>query len=154
RHFHTTGSERRIDEQAVGDDRDLAVHERDAHRLADEMPIARIVGVYGDGGIAEHGFRARRGEADELTRSTDWIAKSPEAALHFFGIGLIICHRSLELRVPVHQAFAAIDVAVAEHLEKSVPHGAGANRIERESRSRPIAGATELLQLVEYAGFI
>ena len=32
RHLHAAGAERRVGEQAVGDDRDVAVHQRDRHR--------------------------------------------------------------------------------------------------------------------------
>src|SRR5207253_647913 len=41
-----------------------------------------------------------------------------------------------------------------EHVEEGVPHGAGADRVEREARSWPIAGAAQLPELVEDAGFV
>ena len=34
--------------------------------LADEVLVARILGMDGHGGVAEHGFGPRRGETDEL----------------------------------------------------------------------------------------
>ena len=38
----------------VGDDRDLAVHQRQQHLFADQVGVAFVLGMHGDGGIAEH----------------------------------------------------------------------------------------------------
>jgi hypothetical protein len=46
----------------VGDDRDEAVRQRQPHVFADQMRVARIVGVHGDGRVAEHRLRPRRGD--------------------------------------------------------------------------------------------
>ena len=43
-------------------------------RLADQVLVARVVGMDGDGGVAEHRLGPGRGEADELagaSRSPD-----------------------------------------------------------------------------------
>ncbi len=59
RDLHAAGAERRID-VLVGDDRNQAIGERQATLLADEMPIALVFRMHGDGGVAEHRFRTRR----------------------------------------------------------------------------------------------
>ena len=69
RHLDTAGAKRRVHEQAVRDDRNLTAVERDGDGFADQVLIARIVGMDGDRGIAEHGFRPGGREADRLLRS-------------------------------------------------------------------------------------
>ena len=79
------------------------------------------------------------------------IAEGPEAALDGLGEGLVVGHRRLQLRVPVHQAFAAEDEAVAEHVEERLPHGPAHARIEREARALPVAAAAQFAELAEDA---
>ena len=59
-HLDTARAEFQID-IAVGDDRNLAIGERQFHHLADQMLITRVIRMHHHGGIAEHGFRACRG---------------------------------------------------------------------------------------------
>jgi hypothetical protein len=53
--LHTTRSELRID-VVIADDRNGSIGQRQSQLLADEMPIALIIRMHGDGGIAEHGL--------------------------------------------------------------------------------------------------
>ena len=48
----------------VGDDRDAPAHERQERMAADQILVAFVVGMHGDGGVPEHGFGARRGDHD------------------------------------------------------------------------------------------
>jgi hypothetical protein len=41
----------------VGDDRDLAVGQRQLHHLADQVRVALVFRVHHHGGVAQHGFR-------------------------------------------------------------------------------------------------
>ena len=52
RDLHGAGPERRVDD-VVGDDRHVAVDERDPHAPADELAVALVVGMDGDGRVAE-----------------------------------------------------------------------------------------------------
>ena len=47
----------------------VAIDERVHELLAVEVRVARIVGVHGDGGVAEHRLGARRGDDDLARRS-------------------------------------------------------------------------------------
>ena len=49
----------------VGDDRNLAVHERQNDGFAVQMLIARVVGMHSDRGVAEHGFGPRGGDGQD-----------------------------------------------------------------------------------------
>ncbi len=57
RHLHRAGAELRL-RQFVGDDGNLAVHQRQQNLLAVQMRVALVFCIYGNGGIAQHGLRA------------------------------------------------------------------------------------------------
>ena len=57
----------RVDD-VVGDDRHVAVDERDPHRRPDERRVARVVGVDGDGGVAEDRLGAGGRDRDRRVR--------------------------------------------------------------------------------------
>src|SRR5581483_11188444 len=96
----------------------------------------------------------RRREADELLAALHGVAEGPEAALDLLVEDLVVGHRGLQVGVPVHQPLAAEDEAVLEHLEERLPHGAGADRVEREARAGPVAAGAELAQLAEDARLV
>jgi len=48
----------------VGNDRNVPVAQRQAHGLADQVPVALVVRVHRDGAVAEQGFRARGGDGE------------------------------------------------------------------------------------------
>ena len=51
--FHCARSEFRVD-VVIGNDNDLPIQERVWQRLADKVAVSLIVGMHGDGGVAEH----------------------------------------------------------------------------------------------------
>ncbi len=66
RNLDRAGAELGIGENVVGDDRDLAIHQRQQDVLAVQMTVALVGGVHGDRGIAQHGLRTRGGDDDVL----------------------------------------------------------------------------------------
>src|SRR5690606_23188570 len=46
----------------VGDDGDQAVDQRQQHMAADQVAVAFVFRVHGDGGVAQHGFRSGGGD--------------------------------------------------------------------------------------------
>ena len=79
RDFHDAGAEFAVD-VGVRDDRNFAVHQRQHYVLADEVLVALVVGMDGDGGVAEHGFRARGGDDEIVAASRRRVADVPELA--------------------------------------------------------------------------
>ena len=67
RDLHHAGAELGIG-QLVEDDGDLAIHQRQLHGLAVQVEVALVLGIDGDGGIAQHGFRPRGGDGHEAVR--------------------------------------------------------------------------------------
>ena len=66
RDLHRAGAELGIGEDVVGDDRDLAIHQRQQHFLAVQMPVALVAGVHRDRGVAQHGLGTRGRDHDVL----------------------------------------------------------------------------------------
>ena len=72
----------------VGDDGDAAADQRQGHSLADQRLVALVIGMDGDGGVAEHGLRARG--SDNIRRSIlgiegamlERIAQMPKVPLY------------------------------------------------------------------------
>ena len=64
-HLHAAGTELGID-VPVGEDGDLAVHERQLHRLAHEVAEALVLGIHSHAGVAQHGLGARGGDDQVL----------------------------------------------------------------------------------------
>ena len=100
------------------------------------------------GRIAEHGFRPRRRNRDELAGLYsgiiyDRIFKMPKMALgldlHHFEIG----DRGLKLWVPIDEALILIDQAFLIELDKHLGDGARQPFVERKALARPVAGGTE-----------
>ncbi len=63
RDLHGAGAEVALD-GGVRKDRNRSSGQRQSHVLADEMRVAFVVGMHGDGGIAEHRLRPRSGDFD------------------------------------------------------------------------------------------
>src|SRR5437667_6915126 len=111
--------------------------------------------MYGDGGIAKHGFGASGGDFDEfwfgacgvgrpahsresLAYASGWcgghhrIAEVPELAFDRFLKDFVVADGGLQERVPVHEPLAAVNEALAEQIKKRLPHGTRAAFVERE----------------------
>ena len=67
RDLHRAGAERALD-GLVGDDRHVALDERDPDPPPDEVAVARVVGMDGDRGVAEDRLGPRRGDGDRRVR--------------------------------------------------------------------------------------
>ena len=65
RDLHRAGAELRLRE-FVGDDRNLALHQRQQNILAVQMRVALVFRVHGDGSVAEHRLGTRGRDRDEL----------------------------------------------------------------------------------------
>ena len=157
RDLHAAGAEFAVD-VVVGDDRNFAIAQRQHHGLADQMLVALVLRMYGHGGVAEHGFRARCRDDDVVARfagfglvaqaASERVAQMPELAVFFFLHHFQIGDRGLQHRVPVDQALAAIDQAVFVQAHEVFDDGLGIRRVHREGVARPVHAAAEPADLV------
>jgi hypothetical protein len=86
------GAELRVD-VLVGDNRYQPAGQRQTDRLADQVCIAAIVRVNGDGRVAEHRLRPRRGDDERLVAIGERVAKVPELGRLFGALDLEIGNR-------------------------------------------------------------
>ena len=130
RHLHDAGAEGRVDQHAVGDDRDLAAGQRQVDELADQVPVPRILGMHGHGRVAEHRLGPGRGDVQDFSgrRAGDRVLDRPEVALGFFVVNLVVGDGGPKLRVPVDQPLAAKNLAGLEQVEESAPNRASKAR--------------------------
>ena len=130
--------------QIVEDDGDLAIHQRKLDGLAVEVQVARIFGVDGDGGIAEHGFGARSGDGEVAAgHPVDGVADMPEVSGDFDVGDLEIGERGMAMGAPVDHVLAAVDEALFVEADEDFADGAGEAGVEGEALAAPIAGGAE-----------
>ncbi len=81
--------------------------------------------VHGDGGVAQHRLRTRRGDrhAGRFARArvNHRILNVPEVSFDRFVKHFVVAHGRLQERVPVHEPFAAVDPLFLEQVEKRPP---------------------------------
>ncbi len=153
----------------VGDDRNVAIGERQEHALADDGRIARIARMHGHRAIAQHGFGPRGGDGDVIARLPfDGLArrvmrdrklvclailqrifKVPEMAGDLLILNFEIGDRRLEMRVPIHQALVPVDQAFLVKLHEHFAHGGGKAFVQREAFAAPIARSAKPAKLIE-----
>jgi hypothetical protein len=66
--LHRARAEGRVD-LLVGDDRNLPARQRQGQHGADEVGVALIVRVHGDGGVAQHGLGTGGGDGQRPVRN-------------------------------------------------------------------------------------
>ncbi len=116
----------------VGDHRDLAADQRQRHALADQVPVALVLGVHHHRHVAQHGLGPRGGHHQLLTRAVGQrVGDVPQKAVFLLALDFQVAHGGLQLRVPVDQALAAVDQALfvqphkgfGDHLGQLLVHG-------------------------------
>ena len=141
--FDHAGAEFGVGE-IVEDDGDLAIHQRQLDGLAVQVEVARVLGVDGDGGVAEHGFGARGGDGEVAAgHAVDGVADVPEVPGDFVVRHFEIGDGGVAARAPVDHVLAAVDEALFVEADEDFADGAGEAGIEREALAAPVAGGAE-----------
>ena len=108
-----------------------------------------------DGRVPEHrlGPRGRHRDVAGFAgfRVDHRVAQVPEVTLHLVLVELVVGHSRVQVTVPVHEAVALEDQAVAEHREERVAHRARADFVHREPLSIPVTRAAHRLLLLDDA---
>ena len=140
----------------IGDDGDAAADERKDRVLADKRFVALVLGMDGDGGVAEHRLGPRRGDDDVARlvvgiegRPLDRIAQVPEMALGFDLLDFEIGNRGEQLGIPVDQALVLVDEPGPVEIDEDLAHRARQPVVHGEAEPRPVAGAAEPLELAD-----
>ena len=149
RDLHHARSELAVDE-VVGDDRDAAVDQRQDDVAADEVAVAVVGGVDGDGGVAEHRLGAGGGDHGEPAgHPLDGVAHVPQLALLVGVLHLVVGQGGPAAHAPVDEVVAAVDEALAVEAAEHGAHGARESVVQREALAAPVARAAHALELVD-----
>ena len=139
------GAELRVDQDGSAMIGIVPSGQRQRHLLADQVLEARVVGMDGDRGVAEHCLGPRRGDVQRLTadRACNGVPDRPELALDLLVVDLVVGDGGAQVGVPVDQPLAAVDLVVLEEPEERLADGPGAdssrvNRVRSQSQEQPI----------------
>jgi len=135
---------------AVGHYRDPLSRERTPNMLSDQIGEALVVGMNSDARVSHDRLRTRRGYLHETAGFFhDLVAHFPKLALLRFHDDFLVAEGRLRNGAPVHKTLAAVDVAALEELDEGGLHRALIALVHGKHRAAPVAGGTELAQLVE-----
>ena len=106
--FYGAGAELAV-HHFVGDDGNFAIHKRHDGACPDQFLVAFILGMHRDGGVAEHGFRARGSHDQIFFAPGDRVANVPEVPGAFFVDHFQVAQHGQADGAPVGHAFVAVD---------------------------------------------
>ena len=118
--LHGTGAELGI-HRVVGHDGDQAVHQRQHELPADEAPVALVLRVHRDRGVAQHGLGPGGGDGHVAAAVGERIAKMPELAVHLLLLHLFVGESGEAAGAPVDDVVAAVDQALARTAARKPP---------------------------------
>ena len=139
-HLDRAGAERRVD-VVVGEDRDSPADHRQLDVAADQVPVAVVVRVHDDGGVAQHRLDARGRDDDRVVAVA--VADRDQLAVDLVVLDLDVGDHAAQRRRPVDHALGAVDQAVVEHPLEDGPDGAVEPVVHREALARPVDALAE-----------
>ena len=159
----------------VGDDRDQATlflgPDGDFAKLADDGRIAGVVRVDGHGPVAKHGFRAGGRDRDIVAffgesdvpvlvlfdvgigfTPREGIFEVPHMAVDLDVLDFEVGNRGFKVGVPVHEALAAVNLAVVVEGDEDLEDGVVEFFVHCEGRPGPVhTGAKALVLFLDHA---
>ena len=133
----------------VGDHRQAAPDQRQDHRAPDELCIALVARVDGDGRVGQHRLRPDGGDGHRPAavgeRVVDRVERVGQRAL----LDLEVGDRRAQPGIPVDHVVVAIDVAPAVQLDEHVSDGACVGLVHREALVRVVRRRPEALELLD-----
>src|ERR1700730_2297265 len=133
----------------VADDRNAPADEGKYRGLTDQVLQPLVFRMHRYRGIAQHGFRPRRGDRDEFVRSLDRITDVPQASLYLDLLHFEVGDGGEERRVPIDEALVLVDQAFVVESDEHLQDRARQALIHGEALARPVAGGTKALQLID-----
>ena len=156
RGLHAAGTELPV-HVPVGEDGDLAVDERQFHRLAHEVLEALVLRVHRHARVAEHRLGARRGHHEVLQAVLGLgqrVAQVPQVPRLVHVLGLVVGDGRRAVGAPVHDALALVDEVVVVPVHEQLAHGLHVGRLQREVLVGVVARAAHALDLVHDGGAV
>ncbi|MDQ1094644.1 hypothetical protein QE400_004057 [Xanthomonas sacchari] len=164
-HLDHAGAERAV-HVVVADHRHAAAGQRQGHRLADQVRVARILRVHHHRGIAEQGLRAGGGDHQVVAglaqglvavgvvldvfvagAVVELVGDRPQEAVFLDVLHFQVGDRGLQHRVPVDQALAAVDQALLVPAHERLDYRRRRLRVHGEGAARPVGRGAEAAHL-------
>ena len=149
-HLEDARAEFEID-RLVADDRQLHLDiegKGTPDMLADQVGVALILGIHGDGRVTHDRLGTRGGDLKPGAGCFhDLELEVVEVALLLLGDDLLVAQGGEGDGAPVHHPLAAVDQALSVEIHKDLLHFAGIGLVHGEALARPVAGGAEFLQL-------
>ena len=133
----------------VGDDRHLAVDQRHDRGAADQVPVALVVGMHGDGGVGQDRLGPHGCDRHELVAALDRVAHLVQGVVGVLVAHLEVGDRRGAGRAPVDQAVVAVDVALAVQPHEHRQHRPHVALVHREPLVLVVERAAEPLELLD-----
>ncbi len=122
----------------ISNNRDFTISQRQLQHLADKMLVAVIIGIDGNGLVAEKSFRTGSGNNNAFRTIGCRITNFPKFTFLFFGFNFQIGNGALKLRIPINQTGSFINKAFSVKLNEAVSHCLGELFIHCEIKPVPI----------------
>ncbi len=146
-HLQEAGAEVPLD-VLVGDDRQVASHQRQDRRASDQLAVALVVGVDRHRGVPQHRLRAHRRDrhrAPTLEVVADRVQRVGLAAL----LDLQVGDRRARAGVPVDDVPVAVDEALLVERHEHLHDRAVVALVEREALFGVVARGPQPLELLD-----
>ena len=147
--LHHAGAELRVN-VVVGDDgHRLAFDEGVRQFGTDEVGVTLVLGVHGDGDVAQHGLHSGGGDVRVRALSVDVpVAQGDQLTLVVGVDDLDVGDSGAQHRGPVDQTLRAVDQTAVEELLEDGLHRTGEPVVEGEALALPVDGVTDGAHLV------
>ena len=133
----------------ISNNRNFGIAQRADNRLANQVGEAGILRVNSYGYVSHDGFRTCGGNQQLSAAVCQLVADGVKLALGWGHDDLFIGKRGKENGIPVHHAVTAVDETFVEQLGEYTGNLRGVYVVHGEALALPVAGAAELLELVD-----
>ena len=130
--FKRARAEGRVD-AFVRDHRDAALDERDDHLAADEILVAGVVRMHGDGDVPEDRRGTHRRDGDVSVAVGERIARVRQRVVDVLVVDLEVGDDARAAGAPVDDARPAVEVALVGEVDEEAHHRARVGVVEREA---------------------
>ena len=144
--LHAPGTELRV-HVFVGNDRDFAIGQGQADRLADDVPVALVLGVHGNRAVAEQRLGPGGGHRHVAIAVRIGVADVPHVPVFLFRDDFQVGYGGVQHGIPVDQALAAVDEPLVVEANEHGPDGFGETLVHGEPLARPVQRRAHAFQL-------
>ena len=116
--------------------------------FANGIPISLVIRINCDGGIAQQRLRPRRGELKVSASVAERISEMPEESILLLELDFRVGYGCTAVRTPVDDPLSPVDQPFLIELAKYIQDRLGTSLVHCESLAGPVAGASEILQLL------